>query len=143
MEAGLYAFRPASQQAGLELIRFRAATAKADIQLASGAWSVEDAVSFLTAQSMLSRAQAAAEVSFMVAHPGEAASAFGAYGQVVRFLADAATLQGEDFSLTDFNERLLGNALVPLALQRWEYLGLEDELDQLVEQRGRPATVPE
>lgn len=143
MEAGLYAFSPASAQNALEFLGHQAALAIADIRLAKGALGVEGAVDFLVEATALSRRLAAREVQAMMARPGHAGAAFAAYGQVIRFLADASRMRGEKFSLSEFNARLLRNANVPIALQRWEYLGLEDELDALVEQRGRPATVPE
>lgn len=143
MEAGLYAFRPASQLLALEILRYRAALAHADIRLAGEDWGTTEAVDFLVAQAGLERSRAETELNDLLAYPGRAGAAFAAYVQLIRFLADAAGASGEDFSLREFNDRLLENAHVPVALQRWELLGLEDELDQLIEQRGRPATVPQ
>lgn len=143
MEAGLYAFRPVSQLLALEFLRYRAALAHADVRLAGGDWSTGEAADFLAAQAGLRRSRAESELHDLLAYPGKAGAAFAAYVQVIRFLADAAGTLGEDFSLREFNDRLLENAHVPVALQRWEMLGLEDELDRLTEQRGRPATVPQ
>ena len=143
MEAGLYAFRPASQVGALEVLRYHAALAHADIRLAGEDWSTGKTADFLAAQTGISRSRAESELHDLLAYPGKAGAAFAAYLQVIRFLADAAGARGEDFSLREFNDRLLENAHVPVALQRWEMLGLEDELDRLTEQRGRPATVPQ
>ncbi len=142
-EAGLYAFKPASRMMALALLRRQAALANADVQIALGDWDIEEAVDFLVVRGGLERADATHSVWQLVRDPGRAGAAFAAYGQLVRFLADAAGALDDAFELDAFNDRVLLNAHVPIALQRWEYLGIEDELDQLVEQRGRPATVPE
>lgn len=142
-ESGLYAFKPASQILALQILQHHAALAQADIRLGRGDWNVDEAARFLVERGELTQQQSLAAVHRSIAFPGQAAAAFAAYGQVLRFLADAAAALGADFSLPDFNDRLLMNANVPVALQRWELLGLEEELDQLVEQRGRPVTVPQ
>jgi len=143
MGAGLYALSPVSLELGMQLLQYRAALAHADDRLANGNWDLEKTVDYLAGTAGLTRPQALHAAESLVVSPGLAGAAFAAYGQAVRYLADAAAIKEESFSLPEFNDRLLRNANVPIALQRWEYLGLEDELDQLIEQRGRPATVPE
>jgi uncharacterized protein (DUF885 family) len=39
------------------------------------------------------------------------------------FLAEARMQQGEKFNLRAFNDFVWKNGNVPIALQRWEYLG--------------------
>ncbi len=142
-ESSLYSFKPASQLLALQVLQHRAALAQADIRLGSGSWGIEESVEFLIERGGLTRAQSMDAVYGLVAFPGRAGAAFAACGQLLRFLSDSMSALDETFSLLEFNDRLLMNANVPVALQRWEFLGTEDELDQLVEQRGRPATVPE
>jgi uncharacterized protein (DUF885 family) len=50
---------------------------------------------------------------------------------ILRFLADAKLKQGDAFRLRNFHDFLWTNGNVPFALQRWEYLGLSDELDTI------------
>ena len=50
--------------------------------------------------------------------------------------------RGEDFSLRDFHDYLMLNGNVPIALQRWEYLGRDDDLLRLDALGGMPVTVP-
>lgn len=142
-QAGLYSFKPASHQLALQFLALKAALAQADIRLARDEWNVEEAVEFLTVSAGLPSTAALSSAQELVAHPGAASAEFAAYGQTVRYLSDASRILGDDFSLPEFNDRLLRNAHVPVALQRLEFLGEGDELDQLMEQRGRPATVPE
>jgi hypothetical protein len=142
-QAGLYSFKPASHQLALQFLALKAALAQADIRLARDEWNVEVAVEFLVVTAGLPTNAALSSVQELVAYPGAAGAEFAAYGQAVRYLSDASRKLGDDFSLPVFNDRLLQNAHVPVALQRWEFLGQDDEFEQLVEQRGRPATVPQ
>ena len=45
--------------------------------------------------------------------------------QIVKFLAEARIQQGEKFNLRVFHDFLWKNGNVPIALQRWEYLGVD------------------
>lgn len=143
LKAGLYAFKPVSHQLAVNFLAYRAALAQADIRIARGEWSFEQAVEFLHTNANREQSAAVTDVQGLIANPGIAAASFAVFGQIVRFLADESRLRGDEFSLKAFNDRLLLNAHVPVALQRWEHLELEDELDKLLEQRGRPATVPQ
>jgi uncharacterized protein (DUF885 family) len=49
----------------------------------------------------------------------------------VKFLADARLNQKEQFSLRAFHDYLWKNGNVPIALLRWEYLGLREEIELL------------
>ena len=51
--------------------------------------------------------------------------------QIMRFLAEARRQQGEKFDLQAFHDFLWLNGNVPISLQRWEYLGLTDDLETL------------
>ena len=48
--------------------------------------------------------------------------------QITKLLADARLQQGEKFSLRAFHDFVWKNGNVPIALQRWQYLGASDEL---------------
>ena len=43
--------------------------------------------------------------------------------QITKFLADARIKEGEKFNLRVFHDFVWKNGNVPIALQRWEYLG--------------------
>jgi uncharacterized protein (DUF885 family) len=51
--------------------------------------------------------------------------------QILRFLADAKLKQGDAFRLRAYHDFLWANGNVPIALQRWEYLGLTDDIERL------------
>ena len=46
--------------------------------------------------------------------------------QITKFLADARMQQSEKFNLRAFHDFVWKNGNVPIALLRWEYLGLKD-----------------
>ena len=47
--------------------------------------------------------------------------------QIVNFLAEARMQQGENFNLRAFHDFVWKNGNVPIALQRWEFLGTADQ----------------
>ena len=51
--------------------------------------------------------------------------------QILAFLTDARLRQGDRFSLRAFHDLVWKNGNVPIALQRWELLGLDDEIRAL------------
>ena len=53
--------------------------------------------------------------------------------QIERMLADRRLEQGGKFSLRAFHDYVWSNGNVPLALQRWELLGLDDDVKKVDE----------
>jgi uncharacterized protein (DUF885 family) len=51
--------------------------------------------------------------------------------QIVHLLAEARLRQGKGFDLRAFHDSVWRNGNVPLALQRWELLGLGDQVAAL------------
>ena len=47
----------------------------------------------------------------------------------MKFLAESRLQQGEKFNLRAFHDFVWKNGNVPIALQRWEYLGASDEIE--------------
>jgi len=70
-----------------------------------------------------------AEAAFFATGPGQAISYQIGKFQILNFLADARRQQGDKFSLRNFHDFLWLNGNLPIALQRWEYLGLRDSLE--------------
>jgi len=77
------------------------------------------------------------EAAFFAADPGQAISYQIGKLQIVRMLADARRLGGGSFRLREFNDYVWSNGNLPIALQRWEYLGLEDEVPPLDQSETR------
>ena len=78
---------------------------------------------------------ARAEAASFAATPGQAISYQIGKLQIMRFLTDARRAQGEAFQLRAFHDFVWKNGNVPLSLQRWEYLGLKDEIELLDQRR--------
>ena len=68
------------------------------------------------------------EASFFASVPGQAITYQIGKSQILAFLADARTRDGAAFNLLHFNDTLWRNGNVPIALQRWEYLGDASEI---------------
>jgi uncharacterized protein (DUF885 family) len=68
------------------------------------------------------------EAAFFASTPGQAISYQIGKAQIEAFLRDARLRKGEGFRLRDFHDYIAKNGNVPIALLRWEYLGLRDEV---------------
>ena len=53
--------------------------------------------------------------------------------QIERMLAERRLQQGGRFTLREFHDYVWSNGNVPLSLQRWELLGLDDDIKKLDE----------
>jgi uncharacterized protein (DUF885 family) len=51
--------------------------------------------------------------------------------QIVQMMEDARLKQGDKFSVREFHDYIWLNGNVPIALQRWEYLSMTDEISRL------------
>ena len=74
---------------------------------------------------------ARAEAISFASTPGQAITYQIGKLQIVKFLADARQKEGDRFNLRAFHDYLWRNGNVPIALLRWEYLGLDDEIAML------------
>jgi uncharacterized protein (DUF885 family) len=90
----------------------------------------------------MDRETALQEAVFFAFNPGQAISYQVGKLQILRFLADARLDQREEFSIRAFHDYLMRNGNVPIALQRWEYLGRDDDLGRLDALGGQNVTVP-
>ena len=77
------------------------------------------------------RGTARQEAVFFASSPGQAITYQIGKLQIIKFLADARLNQRDKFNLRTFHDYLWKNGNAPIALLRWEYLGLSDEIDLL------------
>jgi hypothetical protein len=143
LQAGLFDYSPRSREIIYNFMRLRALRVEIDIRLAVGDFTIEQAADYLARAVPMDRATAEEEAVFFAFNPGQAISYQIGKLQILRFLADARLDRGEDFSLRDFHDFLMQNGNVPIALQRWEYLGHDDAVLRLDALGGKPVTVPE
>jgi uncharacterized protein (DUF885 family) len=143
LQAGLFDYSPRSREIIYSFMRLRALRVEIDIRLAVGDFTIEQAGDYLARAVPMDRETAVAEAVFFAFNPGQAISYQIGKLQIQQFLADAKLDQGEDFSLRHFHDFLMENGNVPIALQRWQYLGRFDEVQRLDILGGTPATVPQ
>jgi uncharacterized protein (DUF885 family) len=102
-----------------------------DVRLALGEITLDQAAEYLRTTVPMDAETARDEAASFAATPGQAISYQMGKVQILRLLADARRQQGDAFDLRAFHDFVWKNGNVPLALQRWELLGLRDEVDAL------------
>ena len=143
LQAGLFDFSPRSREIIYSYMRLRALRVEIDIRLAVGDFSIGQAAEYLARAVPMDQETATEEAVFFAFNPGQAISYQIGKLQILKFLADAKLDQADKFSLRHFHDFLMQNGNVPIALQRWEYLGREDEVLRLDALGGKPVTVPQ
>ena len=143
LRAGMFDFSPKSREIIYSFMRLRALRVEVDIRLAVGDFTIEQAGEYLARTVPMDRATANQEAVFFAFNPGQAISYQIGKLQILSFLSDTRLEEGDQFSLLEFHDYLMRNGNVPIALQRWEYLGKDDEILRLGVLRGDPVTVPQ
>jgi uncharacterized protein (DUF885 family) len=131
LQAGLFDDSPRSREIIYNFARLRALRVEVDIKLALGLFEIETAADYLERTVPMDRDTARHEAAFFATGPGQAITYQIGKLQVLKFLADARLHLGEHFDLRAFHDSLWLNGNVPIALQRWEMLGIRDEIDRL------------
>lgn len=125
--AGLFDDAPASAVWVANAMRLRALRVEVDLALALGELTIEQAADRLAEQVPMDRTTAWEEAVMFAGHPGQALSYTIGKLQIMDLLTAAS---GDRFDLREFHDRLWREGNVPLALQRWELLGMRDHLDR-------------
>lgn len=131
LSAGYFDDSPKTRETIAAYMRLRALRVEADVKLALGLFTVEQAAEYLEKAVPMDRDSARQEAVFFASDPGQAISYQIGKLQIVRLLAEARRAQGAKFSLRAFHDFVWKNGNVPLSLQRFELLGATDELDRL------------
>ena len=135
-QAGLFDDSPRTHEIIYNFMRLRALRVEVDVKLALGTFTMKQAAEYLSQHVPMDMKTAEGEAALFATTPGQAISYQIGKNQILRFLADAKLEQGDKFSLRAFHDFLWKNGNVPISLQRWEYLGKDDEL-QIIGQRKR------
>jgi uncharacterized protein (DUF885 family) len=98
-----------------------------DVKLALGSFTIAQAADYLAQHVPMDKKSAEAEAALFATDPGQAISYQIGKSQILHF-ADSKLAQGDKFSLKAFHNFLWQNGNVPITLQRWEYLGQDDDL---------------
>jgi uncharacterized protein (DUF885 family) len=131
LQAGLFDDSPRTREIIYNFARLRALRVEVDVRLALGEFSIAQAAEYLKNTVPMDAHTARGEAAFFASGPGQAISYQIGKLEIEKFLAEAHRRQGAQFDLRAFHDFLWRNGNVPIALQRWEYLGLKDELEIL------------
>jgi len=128
LQAGLFDDSPRTREIIYNFMRLRALRVEVDVKLALGSFTIAQAADYLAERVPMDKKTAEGEAALFATDPGQAISYQIGKSQILHFLADAKLAQDEKFSLRAFHDFLWRNGNVPIALQRWEYLGEADDL---------------
>ena len=130
LQAGLYDDSPRSRQIIYNFARLRALRVEVDVKLALGKFTIAQAADYLSKTVPMDRKTAESEAADFATAPGLAIAYEVGKVQIEHMLADRRLQLGDNFDLRNFHDYVWLNGNVPLSLQRWELLGLDDDIRQ-------------
>jgi len=131
LQYGLFDDSPKTREIIYSFMRLRALRVDVDINLAIGNYSIEQAGKYLASTVPMDLPTGLQEAGFFAYNPGQAISYQIGKLQILNLVAEAKVIMGEDFNLRHFHDYLMENGNVPIALLRWEYLNLKDQIEKL------------
>jgi uncharacterized protein (DUF885 family) len=131
LQYGLFDDSPRTREIIYSFMRLRALRVDVDINLALDNYTIEDAGKYLSSTVPMDLTTGIDEARFFAYNPGQAITYQIGKLQILNLIADAKILLGDKFDLKDYHDYMMQNGNVPIALQRWEYLGLKDEIEKL------------
>jgi Bacterial protein of unknown function (DUF885) len=129
--SGLFDDAPHTRATVCNFMRLRALRVSADVGLATGSLAIGDVAAELESRVPMDSETAREEAAFFAETPGQAVTYQIGKTQLIGLIADAVRLRGADLDLQALHDDLWINGNVPIALLRWELLGLTDELAAL------------
>jgi len=129
LQNGLFDDSPHTREIIYNFMRLRALRVEVDVKLALGQFSLEEAAKYLEQKVPMDEQTARQEAIAFSTGPGQALTYQIGKLQIMQLLADARMQQGDKFNLRAFHDFVWKNGNVPIALQRWEYLGASDEVE--------------
>jgi hypothetical protein len=133
LDAGLYDDSPRSREIIYNFARLRALRVEVDVKLALGQFTIAQAAEYLARTVPMDRRTAEGEAADFATAPGLGIAYEIGKMQIERMLAERRLEQGDKFTLREFHDYLWSNGNVPLSLQRWELLGLDDDTKKVDE----------
>jgi hypothetical protein len=128
LQCGLYDDSPRTREIIYSFARLRALRVEADVKLALGQFTIAQAADYLARTVPMDRQTAEAEAAGFSTAPGLAIAYEVGKLQIERMLAERRLQQGDQFKVQEFDDYVWNNGNVPLSLQRWELLGLNDDI---------------
>src|SRR5207248_1776927 len=99
LQAGLFDDSPRTREIIYNFMRLRALRVEVDVKLALGEFTIDQAAEYLKITVPMDATTAHAEAAFFASTPGQAISYQIGKLQILKFLADARSQQGEKFQL--------------------------------------------
>jgi uncharacterized protein (DUF885 family) len=131
LQYGLFDESPRTREIIYSFMRLRALRVDVDINLALGNYTIEEAGKYLSSTVPMDLPTGTDEARFFAYNPGQAITYQIGKLQILNLITDAKVFLGDKFNLKDYHDYMMQNGNVPIALQRWEYLGLKDEIEKL------------
>ncbi len=128
LQAGFFDDSPHTREIIYNFMRLRALRVEVDVKLALGQFTLEQAAKYLEKTVPMDPATARQEAISFSTGPGQAITYQIGKLQITEMLAEARLRQGDKFNLRAFHDFVWKNGNVPIPLQRWEYLGTNDEV---------------
>jgi len=130
LRRGLYAQDSAAQGQVLRLSRYRAARIGVDVNLHTGRWTFEQAVSYFMEAGGLDREAAEGEAAGAASDPTQKITYMVGKWQIMRLAGRYRDHQGMKFQLGNFHDDLLKNGSLPLSVVEWLLLDDSATLEQ-------------
>ena len=131
LQAGLYDDSPRTREIIYSFARLRTLRVEVDVKLALGEFTIPKAAEYLARTVPMDNKTAQAEAASFATGPGLAIAYEIGKLQIERMLAERRLQLGDKFNLRSFHDYVWSNGNVPLSLQRWELLGLDDDLKKV------------
>ncbi len=123
LQASLFDDSPHTREIIYNFMRLRALRVEVDVKLALDEFTLEQAAKYLQNKVPMDEQTARQEAIAFSTGPGQAITYQIGKLQIMKFLADARMQQAEKFNLCALHDFVWKNGNVPIALQRWEFLG--------------------
>ena len=116
---GLYPDGSAAQGQVLRLSRYRAARIGVDVNLHTGRWTFDEAVTYFMEAGGLDHEAAEGEAAGAASEPTQKITYMVGKWQIMRLLGLYRDRKGRDFRLGTFHDDLLANGSLPLSVVEW------------------------
>jgi uncharacterized protein (DUF885 family) len=131
LQSGSFDDSPRTREIIYKFMLLRAVGIELDIRMALGEFTLEEAAAFLDKEVGVGMKMGLGGATMFASWPGVVVGYQTGKTDILRFVSDARRQQGTSFDLQTLHDFLWQNGNVPVALQRWEYLGLKDDIDRV------------
>jgi uncharacterized protein (DUF885 family) len=132
MRTGLYPENSASQGQILRLSRYRSARIGVDVNLHTGKWTFEQAVTYFMEAGGLDREAAEGEAAGAASSPTQKISYIVGKWQIMNLLGRYRDKAGANYRLGQFHDDLIKNGSLPLSIVEWILLDDASSVEQVM-----------